>query len=102
MRSRAGCDRTLTSLPSTLSRHSSNHGSGRGLPRGDTFKVWQSPCLVEKRLVGAIQPKERIPRAAPCSGYPIVLLAGRCLRREVDVHRAIGILLSLLVVRVQA
>jgi hypothetical protein len=50
-----------------------------------------SPSLVKPRLKRAIKPKNRVPTRARICLYPIILLASRRFRPEIDIHRTIGI-----------
>ena len=50
-----------------------------------------SPSLVKPRLQRAIKPKNRVPTRFRNRLYPIILLASRRFRPEIDIHRTIGI-----------
>src|SRR5512135_3909643 len=55
------------------------------------------PGLVEPRFEGAIEAQDREPGPAGDRLHPVAFLAGRRLRAEVHVHRAVGVHLQRLV-----
>jgi hypothetical protein len=65
----------------------------------DHFNIWQSPALVENRLLRAIHAEPRKPFFAGLGVKPIGRLTGRGLRAKVDVHGAVGVLAQVLVER---
>src|SRR5882757_6566783 len=64
--------------------------------------VRQLPCLLKERLVRAVEAEEWKPTFAGHRGNPVRLLTLRRLRAGVEIHRAVGVALHLLVVGVQA
>src|SRR5262245_27868036 len=55
------------------------------------LNVRQLPCLVEQRLLGAVQAEQNFKFSAGARRHPVGLLACRSLGAEVNVYRSIGI-----------
>src|SRR5262245_24288486 len=53
------------------------------------------PALVDRRLGRAVEPKNREEALARDGAHPVALLAGGCCRAQVEIGRAVGILLGL-------
>jgi hypothetical protein len=60
--------------------------------------VVQHPALINGSLLGAVEAEHHEERLAFPRQYPVVLLTGGGLGREVHIHRPVGVLLELLVV----
>ena len=58
------------------------------------FDVRQLPRLIEERLLGTIETKERFELSVRPGRDPVRFFSVRRLRREVDIDRAIGIFLQ--------
>src|SRR5262245_24407816 len=67
------------------------------LPRGSLhlLDVRQLPALVEVRFGRAVEAEDREPAAVWQCLDPVLLLAGRQLRAEVDVDRSVRVLLRI-------
>src|SRR5260370_31689531 len=68
----------------------------------DLRDVRQLPCLLEERLVRAVEPEEWKPTFAGHRGNPVRLLTFRRLRAGVEIHRAVGVALHLPVVGIES
>src|SRR6201991_4976466 len=98
----SGAGKRMSACPRNRTSGVDEGSSARGHKRTsalcglvDFFDVRKLPCFVEESLGGRIGAEHEFETAPGVSWHPVRLLTGWRCRSEVDVHRAVGVLLHL-------